>query len=110
GAKLEERAVVDAGVVANADRGRRGGVQERVGAVEKAPRPDLEAGRQVAREPIIRQPAAHGALSVTSPGLPAAHAPAGTSRASTVPGAMVAPSPMVTPLRMMAQPLRRERC
>src|SRR5262249_46962617 len=102
GAELEERAVVDAGVAADADRCRRGGVQERIGADQKAARSDLEAGGQIAREPVVRQPAAQGAFSVTSGGLPAAHAPGGTSRASTVPGAMVAPSPIVTPLRMMA--------
>src|SRR5262249_62419113 len=98
--KLEERAMGDAGVVANADCGRRGGVQERVGADEKAPRPDLEPGRQIAREPVVRQPAAHGALSVTSAGVPAAHAPAGPARARTVPPPTVRPAPAGAALRV----------
>src|SRR5215471_6500883 len=94
--------MIDSAVIAEADRCRRGGVQECVGAAEIAPRSDLEAGRQIAREPVVRQPATQGTFSITSAGLPVAQAPGATSRASTAPGAMVAPSPMVTPLRMMA--------
>jgi hypothetical protein len=73
GAEFEGRSMIDAAVVADAD-----------------------------RLPVVRQTATQGIFSVTCAGLPVARAPGATSRASTVPAQRSRRRRWFTPLRMMA--------